>query len=62
MTEVVGLVLAGGYGKRLKPLTNSAQKCALPIDGGPPVVRAMRKLNEIHAKKKSLYLDIGGKT
>ncbi len=41
------VILAGGLGKRLLPLTNTTNKHLLPIGGEPMVVRLVRQLIEV---------------
>lgn len=43
-TGIAGVVLAGGRGSRLKPLTDSTNKHLLPVAGEPMVVHAIRQL------------------
>jgi len=41
------VILSGGYGKRLWPLTLSTARLLFPVCGRPVIEYIMRKLNEI---------------
>lgn len=45
------ILLAGGYGKRLRPLTNKVPKCLIPIRGTPLLEIWLRKLIRSKIKK-----------
>lgn len=39
------VILAAGYGKRLKPLTDTMPKCLVPVDGKPLLMRSLEFLD-----------------
>lgn len=39
------IILAAGYGKRLRPLTDSVPKCLVPVGGKPLLVRSLELLD-----------------
>lgn len=43
---ITGVIMAGGYGKRLMPLTESLPKPMLPVNGRPLLERTLAKLRE----------------
>jgi dTDP-glucose pyrophosphorylase len=43
---VTGVIMAGGYGKRLMPLTESVPKPMLPVNGRPLLERILDKLRQ----------------
>jgi glucose-1-phosphate thymidylyltransferase len=65
--EVAGVILGGGRGTRLKPLTDSTNKHLLPIGGKPMIVRCVEQLLKadvrdilvlIDEKYASLFMDV----
>ena len=50
------VIMAGGEGKRLRPLTNNLPKPMIEIDGIPLLERQVNKLSEIGVKK--IYISI----
>ena len=42
------LLLSGGYGTRLRPLTNTIPKCLVPINGKPLLELWLERLNQAH--------------
>lgn len=55
--EIVGVVLAGGRGTRLRPLTESTNKHLLPVGGEPMVARAIRQLVTAGVRDALLVID-----
>jgi glucose-1-phosphate thymidylyltransferase len=55
--EVTGIVLAGGRGTRLHPLTAETSKHLLPIGGKPMVVRAIEQLLAADVKDILVVID-----
>ena len=51
---VMGVIMAGGFGKRLKPLTNRLPKPMLPVHGRPLLEHMLTKLS--HAGVRSVSL------
>lgn len=41
---MTGIILAGGYGTRLRPLTNNTPKCLIQIDGKPMIYYVIKYL------------------
>ena len=41
------LILAAGYGKRLRPITNEIPKCMVEVGGVPLLINALNNLVEI---------------
>jgi NDP-sugar pyrophosphorylase family protein len=39
------IILAAGYGKRLRPLTDRIPKCLVPVKGKPLLVRSLELLD-----------------
>lgn len=56
-SAVTGVVLAGGRGTRLAPLTRSTSKQLLPVDGKPLVVRAISQLRDAGVRDVLLVID-----
>ncbi len=54
-----GIILAGGKGKRLYPLTKSTQKAMIPICGKPLILYSLTKL--VHAGIKDIAIIVGSK-
>jgi len=46
VANVVGVILAGGTGSRLKPLTNGINKNILPVGNKPMLLYPIEKLKE----------------
>ncbi len=57
MTIKTAVVLAGGLGTRLRPLTYEMPKAMIPIQGKPLTTHVIEKLKEAGVKK--VYLSIG---
>jgi len=55
--EVIGLVLGGGKGTRLYPLTAETSKHLLPVGNKPMVVRVVEQLLEADVKDILLVID-----
>lgn len=55
--EIKGLVLAGGKGTRLRPLTDETSKQLLPVGGKPLVLYAIESLLEAGVKDILLLID-----
>jgi NDP-sugar pyrophosphorylase family protein len=62
------IILAAGYGKRLKPLTDSVPKCLVPVRGKPLLVRTLELLDArgidravlvVGHKKEMIYHAVG---
>jgi NDP-sugar pyrophosphorylase family protein len=49
--NVQGLILAAGYGKRLKPLTNELPKAMIEINGTPLIINALNQIYEAGIKE-----------
>ena len=45
-----GVILAGGTGSRLSPLTDVANKHTLPVGNVPMIIHSVRKLVEVNIK------------
>ena len=43
-------LLSGGYGKRLRPITNTVPKCLVKINGEPLLEFWLKKLKDIIAQ------------
>lgn len=48
--DIKALLLAAGFGTRLRPLTNKIPKCLIKINNQPILARWLNKLNEIGCK------------
>ena len=44
---VTGVIMAGGFGKRLMPLTEAVPKPMLPVNGRPLLERTLAKLRAV---------------
>jgi|CXWL01.1.fsa_nt_gi glucose-1-phosphate thymidylyltransferase len=55
--EIVGLILGGGRGTRLSPLTNRTSKHLLPIGGMSMIARVMRQLTNAGVLDQLLLID-----
>lgn len=56
-----GIVLAGGTGSRLRPLTHTRQKQTLPVGTEPILVRAVRRLRQAGVTDVGVVLGDGGR-
>ena len=45
------LILSGGYGKRLQPITNNLPKCLVEINNKPILLHWLEKLSRIGIKE-----------
>ncbi len=55
--DLIGVILAGGEGTRLRPLTNARPKPLLPVLGRPCVEYVIRAL--VDAGVKTAYITCG---
>lgn len=55
--ELIGVILAGGTGSRLRPLTNETSKQLLPIGGQPMIQRSAAQIREAGIRKLIVVTD-----
>lgn len=54
------IILAAGVGSRLRPITLSAPKCMVPVNGIPLIERLVKQL-ELHKDKLAIHIVLGYK-
>ena len=48
---MIAIILAGGFGTRMSPITKTLSKCLIPIDGEPALYKILKQLNSLDCSK-----------
>jgi len=60
MTKIDAVILAAGYGSRMRPITNDIPKVLLPILGEPCIVRILRRIQRLKPQEVMVNLHYKG--
>jgi D-glycero-D-manno-heptose 1,7-bisphosphate phosphatase len=48
---MIAIILAGGFGTRMSPITDTLSKCLVPINGEPALYKILKQLNSLDCSK-----------